>query len=102
VQPLHDRLFRMALRSQDLPDELGLDWSWGSLVATAEDIRASNSTWTLAEVQFEIIHRRGSVVSYEPVLPATLHVLTTGKSVNIPGTWPLLTETDAMDVLTAS
>ena len=79
--------------SENLPDRIGIDWSYYSIPDYGVD-------WgfNAEDVTVKIADRRGSIVSYDPVLPQFLRVFVNGASPANPDSWPSLLSVSAADI----
>jgi hypothetical protein len=93
----HDQLL-LAISNTDIPPRIGIDWSydgcWGLVDILKGDTPASDSATIFAEV----VRRRGSIVSYDPVPPSALRVWAKGTPQIDPAKWPFLSNCEIADV----
>jgi hypothetical protein len=87
----------LAVRASDLPERMGLDWSYSwPLVEGRMELY---SCMPMREFVQRIADEFGSVVSYDAIASARLRVCGQGNSLNDPSNWPMLDETPGDKVL---
>lgn len=91
--------FQMALAGEDLPALIGLDWSYGTAVEIAQVLRDDFPNAPVDWIFAEAVRRRGSVVSYLPILAHALRVHAVGCPENNPSAWPRLVDTNRQNVI---
>lgn len=79
----------LAIRTDDLPPRLGLDWSFGGCWQQAIDLRRDDPMKKSEQVFIEVIRSFDSVISYDNVSVNLLRVWLKTSSTD-PSTWPLL------------
>lgn len=82
--------FRMAVAREDLPPNIGLDWSYDTVWALPAIILKDEPEKSKEEIFYDIVRRRGSVVSYAPLLPSVLRVRSKTACEHMPSDWPKL------------
>lgn len=88
----------LAVDRTDLPNLIGLDWSYGGVWELANIIKADAPQMSAEDVFCEVIRRRGSVVCYDGIAPSSLRVRCNGQSANDPATWSELTSVERNDL----
>lgn len=92
-----DHQFLMAIAGDCLPSRIGLDWSfdgcWNLACIVKHDLPVKSDD----EVFCDVIRRRGSVVSYEPIPSGALRVWAKGTPEDNPAQWPKLEDTNQND-----
>jgi hypothetical protein len=81
--------FQLALRAEDLPFQLGLDWSHASWMV-ARGRHEGFPSWDNDRLFVNIVRGTGSLVSYDPVAVSFLRVCPRGGRGSDPSSWPLL------------
>jgi hypothetical protein len=85
-------LFRVGLRAADLPERVGLDWSYSDSWALRNISETQIGSLGKQGALLSVVNDTGSVVSYLPLQPSVLRVCTHGKHGTFPSTWPMLAE----------
>jgi hypothetical protein len=85
-------IFRLGLRSRDLPASVTLDWSYPANRSlrhiSEEQIRQLGEDGAILYV----VDGTGAVASYEPIPATVLRVCTRGKHGRFPSTWRMLAD----------
>jgi hypothetical protein len=89
--------FRLALRAEDLPFQLGLDWSHESW-SIAGERHAGFPSWDNNKIFVNVVGGTGSLVSYDPVATSFLRVCPRGARDSDPSAWPMLRQVTAADI----
>jgi hypothetical protein len=93
-------IFRLAIRSSDLPARISLDWSypesWDLRNITERQIAEMGKDGSVLYV----IDDTGSVGSYDPISSSVLRVCPRGKHGQFPSTWPMLSQVQDDDIMT--
>lgn len=86
-----------AIEACDLPQQIGLDWSydWRGVEAA---IRA-NDKMTLEELVVHLVNEYGSVAAYHKINPERLRVFCVGNSPTNPLDWKMLNHANDGDIL---
>jgi hypothetical protein len=84
------KLFYVGLRATDLPQRLGLDWSFPESWNLRKLTEAQIENFGTDGAVLYTVDGTGSIVSYDPVHASLLRVCTVGKHGNFPCTWPML------------
>jgi hypothetical protein len=89
----YGRLIRLAVSGADLPDRVGLDWSYDWNLARC--IRKDSPDKSCNDILLDVARRRGSVAAYDGILASKLRIWREGLP-HDPAQWPKLDEiTDA-------
>jgi len=91
-------MYMMALHRDDLPTTVGLDFSYSGTWTLPAIIKNDCPTATNDDIFCEVVRRRGSVITYEPIPKEALRVWTTGKPQNDPSQWPRLVDVERGDI----
>jgi len=97
-----ENTFRLGLRAADLPERLGLDWSYPESWALRNITEAQIEDWGKSGAILYVVDDTGSIVSYSSVDPSLLRVCTHGKHGKFPSTWPMLTDVNNNQIATYS
>lgn len=87
----HD-LFVLAVRNTDLPARIGIDWSFPSCGELVDILKAERPERDSADIFAEVVRRRGSVVSYDPIPLEMLRVRLKDSPPADPDKWPHLSQ----------
>lgn len=90
--------FAMALRADDLPPNVSLDWSFGGVVALARDQQRVHLHWNPEHIFVDVAHRRGSIAVYDRIPASVLYVLAKGSNGYDPATWSRLKDVAIADI----
>jgi hypothetical protein len=82
---------RLAVRVADLPQRVGLDWSYGCW-ELAQIIKDDSPHMTGLDISKAVIRRRGSLISYDPIGVSTLRVCCNRDQSYTPAPWPMLAD----------
>ncbi|MGC1180386.1 MAG: hypothetical protein WA884_15540 [Methyloceanibacter sp.] len=89
----YGRLIRLAVSGADLPDRVGLDWSYDWNLARC--IRKDSPDKSCNDILLDVARRRGSVAAYDGIPASKLRIWREGLP-HDPAQWPKLDEiTDA-------
>jgi hypothetical protein len=81
---------QLAVRTEDLPSSVSLDWSYSGTWSLADIVAADGLNRNLEAVFLEVFRRRRSVVVCDPIAPRGLRVRLDSSSPRNPETWPSL------------
>jgi hypothetical protein len=81
---------RLAVHRDDLPSQIGLDWSYDTVFDLADVLHDENPQRDPVEIFVEVVDRRGSVACYEPIPVAALRYHVEGLPTDDPSEWPKL------------
>ncbi|MER9065996.1 hypothetical protein NKH84_05430 [Mesorhizobium sp. M0902] len=90
------KLVSLAIDTRDLPNDLGLDFSYSWQDATNH---LAASTKSAHETAGDIAHMLGSVVSFNTIAPDKIRVFANGSAPASPLTWPPLLCTPDSEVI---
>jgi hypothetical protein len=90
--------FLVAVRGDDLPARIGLDWSFPYCWNLAAILKQDHPAMTDDQVFCETMRRAGSLASYEPIPPSVLHAWSKGTPRAEPWAWPKLADVDFEDI----
>jgi len=91
--------FRLALNSTDLPNRIGLDWSFPHSWNLRGITKAAYRQKVAADVFVYVVDGTGSVACYDPISPRLLRVCPKGAGLNSdPSKWPPLVDTSVEDI----
>ena len=94
------KLFRVGFRAVDLPQRVGLDWSYPDSSGLRNISRAQIECWGTDGALLYVVDQTGAVASYCPVRPSLLRVCTHGRQGTFPSTWQMLTGVQNDEVAT--
>lgn len=81
---------RLAVHKEDLPSELGLDWSYDGAFNLADILHDADPARDPAGIFVEVVDRWGSVACYQPVPNTALRVHVGDLPIDDPSDWPML------------
>lgn len=102
LMPLHSHSTRpqrsvpqvaLAVSAADLPKRIGVDWSYADCIDLIDILVRQNPKRPLADIFVEVAIRRGSLVSYDAIVPSALRVWALNTPFDDPSQWPLLSKT---------
>lgn len=85
---------RLALRAENLPKRLSLDWSFPDQLSVFEYLRANHPDVSVEHAFVDAIKRTSSVAVYDAVPASHLHLLHEASDICDPRSWPTLASLD--------
>lgn len=82
----------LAISNSDLPLRIGIDWSYTGCCKLVDDLRNEFREADSSAIFAEVVRRRGSLVSYDPIPPNAVRVWGRGTPLIDPAKWPLISE----------
>ncbi|ESY72776.1 hypothetical protein X743_14445 [Mesorhizobium sp. LNHC252B00] len=91
--------FLLAVERNFLPLSIGLDWSFVGTWTLPDILRADDPKMTDDEIFYEVVRRRGSVLSYDGIPASNIRVWCKGSGCDAPSTWPRLVASTISDIV---
>lgn len=89
----------LAIENAALPARLGLDWSFDGAFGLPEVLRSDHPDWSVPLIFVTVVHRKGSVVSYDPIPRDALRVFAKDCPPHDLTRWPFLADTTDSDLV---
>lgn len=89
---------RLGVSLDDLPGDVGLDWSFEYNWNLASVLHAENPSAAPEAVFVEVMERSSVLVIYSPIPADRLRVYANGTDVLEPHTWPMLSQTPTTNI----
>ena len=80
----------LAIHADDLPERIGLDWSYSGVYGKADGVRQLAPHLSDAEVFVEVVKKRGSVACFDPIPADAIRIWIEGQPTDNPQGWPFL------------
>lgn len=90
----------LAIENTGLPERLGLDWSFDGTIGLPAVLRRDHPEWSVPLIFVTVVHRRGSVISYDPIHRNALRVFAKDCPPHDLMRWPMLADTTDNDLVT--
>jgi hypothetical protein len=94
---LHSERFCVAIKANDLPTNVAMDFSFPDVWTSAPLLKAGPPPLTDLAVFLKVVAEAGSVASYDPIPPGHLRIWVQGAPKDCPDKWPTIGEVDFAD-----